>query len=596
MAYVFNRIPGEQVALGAALDAGHRRQRGLEVGHAVELHRGDGLIGHDDLDLATLGERLGGDDLSRVELLAVERQRLHAVTIAAHADREARAAIGEVVERAVGGESLRHEGGDAESVLLEMDAEEDALGQGEVAGEAPEHVARVELGVVVAVVEVEVLLVGGEESGGAEKRAYALDDTLLVAGLGLCESPVAAHERPQRVVVVVGHVGDLRVEDGGAEGSGGIALRYLLLAVGRSDVVEDRQGLAERLGARVEHHVVAAVGIHGVITLPGQVERAVDGGGEFGRAGGVIGGLLLLAEVGGHVGEGLEGGGIHHVGAHGFALRDVGGLHPLRVALLAPVDERSLALDEAAFGADGGVVLGDAAHGDGVDGLEPFAVAGHLIYLIGGEHPHDSVGRDGPGTARAGVLDDLARGVHLLHERDHRGLGLEGCHGEDDRIADVAGPDAGPFLAGAQGGVGFDGVDHLVEAHVVDGAVQEVAAFQHGVCREVVAARPFLADGHEISGTALVGAADMAVVLGPGLEFILIDGVALPAVGVGLHDDSVGRGRLRCDGGGCESRQGKGLVHWLYDVTCFCVSCAGVRGVCRACGPQADGWGCPCRR
>ncbi len=321
-----------------------------------------------------------------------------------------------------------------------MDAEKHLLRDGDVAGKTPEHIRRVKLGEDIAVVKVEILLVCTEQGGGTEHRANSLESALFIAGLCLRERPVGTHPWPEGIVVIIGHVGDLRIEHRRTERCVGIVLGNRLLPIGRRYVIEDGEGLAEGLGAGIENLIATPVGIHAVVSFCRHPEMPVYVGGEFVGPGIPLRGLALPAEDFGHVGHSLQRGGIHHVGAHCLALRYIDGLHPARIALLAPVDKGGLPLDKAALTHHGLLILLERTDGNGIDCLQPFPVARNLIYLVCRQGPHHSVGRDRPRAARTGVLDDLSARIHLLHERDHRSLWLQGGHGKDYRIADIAGP------------------------------------------------------------------------------------------------------------------------------------------------------------
>ena len=156
----------------------------------------------------------------------------------------------------------------------------------------------------------------------------------------------------------------------------------------------------------------------------------------------------------------------------------VGRLHPLRILLLAPIHIACLAAHQLMLAVIGHqhVVLERIAD-DGVDIVEPLAVAGRLIDLPCGHCPDDAVGAAGPCAAGAGVLDDAVAAVHLGPERLHADLGMELREREDDAVADVARPYAAPCDAGAEGGVGLNSQDALLERHVVERRLQHVRTF-----------------------------------------------------------------------------------------------------------------------
>ncbi len=70
--------------------------------------------------------------------------------------------------------------------------------------------------------------------------------------------------------------------------------------------------------------------------------------------------------------------------------------------------------------------------------------------------------------------------------------------------------------------------------------MKEIVCGKHRISGEIVFPHPALGDGHEIAGTPLVGGLQLVWAFGPCLEFILKDGIARPAVGIGLDNHPVG--------------------------------------------------------
>ena len=61
---------------------------------------------------------------------------------------------------------------EGKSILLKLYAKEYLVRDGQVSAQTPEHIGGVELGGNIAIVQIEILLVGTEESGRTEDRAY----------------------------------------------------------------------------------------------------------------------------------------------------------------------------------------------------------------------------------------------------------------------------------------------------------------------------------------------------------------------------------------------------------------------------------------
>ena len=117
------------------------------------------------------------------------------------------------------------------------------------------------------------------------------------------------------------------------------------------------------------------------------------------------------------MGHYVEGAIEHRIGAEAFALGYVHRLHPLRIALLPPVDEAALPAEKTALGIVGSLqVILEAAADNRVDLTQPSIVSCLKENLPGCNGPDFAVGRARPGAAGAGVLDDSALPVNLLHK------------------------------------------------------------------------------------------------------------------------------------------------------------------------------------
>ena len=152
--------------------------------------------------------------------------------------------------------------------------------------------------------------------------------------------------------------------------------------------------------------------------------------------------------------------------------------------MLAPVEERGLAAHQAGGGVVGVLaVIGNALLDDGVHLAQPGFVAGGLVDFPGRRGPDNTVRRARVGPARAGVLNDAAAGTHLAHQAVHGHFGLQAGLGQNDAVAHIAGPDAGPLLAGAEGAVRLHGAAGFFQGQVVEGIGQRVVG---AVLREII--------------------------------------------------------------------------------------------------------------
>ena len=441
-----------------------------------------------------------------------------------------------------------------------MYAEKNVHRHGKIARETPEHVRRIQLRGYIAVVEHEILLVGGEKCSRTEYGADALHHSALVAYLGVGQRPVCGHPWPERVVVIGRHVGYLRIEDGRTEGGSGIFFRENPGAVGAGHAIEYGERFAECLGARIGDHVVAAVEIHIVVSLLVAPELVVDCLGQGVGTRVVFLCLGVFAHKAGNLCERAPCLRVDYRGSQRLALSDIGRLHPAGIALLAPVDERCLASNQPRLGVvDGLVVVLKRILDYGIDPVEPALVARSLVYLECGDAPYLSVGADGPRTSGARILHDAAVGGDFMFERYARHLGLQGGHSEDYGVAHVARPYSGPFLAGAEGPVRLNGVHHLVEAHIEYGVVEGIGCGELRIFRNIVLEIPFFLHPHVVAGLRRVVGyypeRGRCVCLERALDYR----VAGPAVGLCSNNIGAGcdPGKQDGDGNGVTRREGR---------------------------------------
>ena len=216
--YVFDRIPCQDVAFKPCDGS----QRSTLLSLIVHLQCRQLIVGHHDLDIHLSFGLLGVYE--RLLLLTVHLEALYLVAVAADGDIEVGVTVLETFERACSGEGLRHKGMESESILLEVDSEKHLMGEGDVAAETPEHVGGVQLGGDIAVLDIEVLLVGSEEGGRTEYTSYGLHHAFLISGLGVGETPPRSYPWPKRLIVVGRNVGDGGIEYGSTERSGRIIL------------------------------------------------------------------------------------------------------------------------------------------------------------------------------------------------------------------------------------------------------------------------------------------------------------------------------------------------------------------------------------
>ena len=237
-----------------------------------------------------------------------------------------------------------------------------------------------------------------EDGGRARVGTEGVQQRGAVPRLGGRLPVERRHEGPYAVVVV----GALEGRDLGREDRGAVRReRHLLEDRGRfgriRDVPEDAQAFAESLAARTEDAGVAAVDVLRVIAFVLHPEVGIDRSLELFRLRRVLLRVALMVELFGHLRKHVECTIEDGVGAEAFALGYVHGLHPARIALLAPVDERRFAAIEAGGRVEcGHTVRVQAAADDVVDLPEPGVAAGLKVNLPSGGSPYLTVCAAGP--------------------------------------------------------------------------------------------------------------------------------------------------------------------------------------------------------
>ena len=113
----------------------------------------------------------------------------------------------------------------------------------------------------------------------------------------------------------------------------------------------------------------------------------------------------------------------------------------------------------------------------------PFFSSGgtSLMMLLGEMGIVLSVSRQA--DAGAGVLDNSALPVNLLHKTGLHHFRFKMGKGEYGAVGNVTGPDARPFLSGAEGAVLFYILHHLRNGQIVNGCFEPVGAFDRAVGR-----------------------------------------------------------------------------------------------------------------
>ena len=117
---------------------------------------------------------------------------------------------------------------------------------------------------------------------------------------------------------------------------------------------------------------------------------------------------LHIAEDTSHLCSRCKGNVEYHIGTQTLGIIDIGRLHPGRIALLSPVDERRLTSYEIGFR----LKYSPHIHFEGflsdrIHCLEPLHVTCNLVYLPSGTYPDFAVSTAWPCSACTCILNDL---------------------------------------------------------------------------------------------------------------------------------------------------------------------------------------------
>ena len=272
-------------------------------------------------------------------------------------------------------------------------------------------------------------------------------------------------------------------------------------------------------------------------------------------------GLFFEAQYPGHALHCLQDTVVNGVRAQAFRPEDVDGLHPARIALLAPVDERTFAAEKPCGLIVGGPeIVFERTPDDRVNFGEPCPVARDDVDLPRRERPDHAVARTGPRTAGSRVLDDAPQSVDLAHQRDARYVGDRFGQRQQHAVTHVACPDPGPQCTCSQCRIGFDVVDHLIDGHVVKCRLEGRDAGVCTVCRNVVLLPPDA--GFSVGGGVVRD--DRGGAFGISVPVALADAVVIPGIGVVAVDElPLARAAGDC-GEGCEQDGNSAEIHGRY--------------------------------
>ena len=210
---------------------------------------------------------------------------------------------------------------------------------------------------------------------------------------------------------------------------------------------EHRQRGSQRIHAVIQ--VALCRAHHPVVRCTGIPETIIYRTGQPRSSGGSFLCLLLAPQLVQHAAQQLAAEIMQHIRAESIGGRNICGRHPVRVALLPPVDEGGLARAQQLIGRKHHGILLQRGHEHLHAPLQPAAVALHLVERPGTQRPGHAVGRDRPATAGAGILHHHT----TAHARFQTGAcGLRGGQRRAQRSgkSDITRPHSRPGSPGQQ--------------------------------------------------------------------------------------------------------------------------------------------------
>ena len=182
---------------------------------------------------------------------------------------------------------------------------------------------------------------------------------------------------------------------------------------------------------------------------------------------------------------------MHHIGTQTLRGRNITSIHPLRIALFSPVDERRLTLCKACL------LIIDSPHihlkrllDHRIYSLKPLHISCHLIDLPSRSGPDHTVCTARPCTACSCILHNLALRVNLAKKTGHCRLWLHISHRKDDTIAHVTSPHTAPLKTGTQRAIRLHRIDALIHRHIVHRLLDSVRSRELRKRRNIVLLLP----------------------------------------------------------------------------------------------------------
>ena len=309
-----------------------------------------------------------------------------------------------------------------------------------------------------------------------------MEQSPLIAGLCCRHSVVGCHERPCRIVMIVRLRRYLRPEYSRSPGRDRHRRYYLLRSVRVRHIPKDGERFSKSLATTGLDQTVPSIKETAIIALVRQPEIIIDCLTKVCRPATILLCHGFFAQFPGHRCHRLEHLRIHHVGTEALRHVYISGLHPQRITLLTPVDERTFSSIQACLGIIQSMMIAfQALQHHGICFPEPLHITGRQIDLPRCYSPDDTVARTWPRPAGAGILDNTSQFINLHLQRRHDIFRNHIRKRKDGTITDIPGPYTAPKGSCPESSVLFDIIDHLVNCEIVQSGLQSRISLEHAI-------------------------------------------------------------------------------------------------------------------
>ncbi len=380
--------------------------------------------------------------------LAVHQHRAHVRAVAVEVHVERHAANAQTRQPVTARERLRHARRENEILSLVLQAEQTVVEQ----AQHPRHAPELAVGILnrlpgLAGLRVQILLVRAERHRRANHERHRTGRAGRVLLIRVRQQHERLDERPHRAIVVRARNRRLVRREHRRPVRRNRQIAQRLRRVLARHARMHRQRRRQRVAALVEAAVRRAE--HPVAARRPAPERLADRLGELGRGLRVASRLVLAPQQRKHPRQHLVRRAMQHVRPERVRRPDIRRRHPIRVALLPPVDKRSLSRTQPVVETQRLLVLRQRRRQHVGAPRQPVAVAVGKVERPRAQRPGHAIRRHRPAAARPRILQNHPV-AHARHQTLAAGLRRRERRPEHRRVGEIARPHARPRRPGEQ--------------------------------------------------------------------------------------------------------------------------------------------------